>query len=131
MAIILQTTFPILFFCIKNSLFRFKFSPKFVPKGPIRNKPEFVLMMAWRRRAFVWTTLSEPMIASVTDTYMRQWVSELVWHIWTESRNHYITPAYKRQRIRIRLALVQIKACRLFGTKPLSKPLLGYCQLDR
>ena len=27
-------------------------------------------------------------------------------------------------------ALVQIMACRLFGAKPLSKPMLGYCQLD-
>ena len=27
-------------------------------------------------------------------------------------------------------ALVQIMACPLFGTKPLSKPMLGYCQLD-
>ena len=26
--------------------------------------------------------------------------------------------------------LVQIMACCLFGTKPLSKPMLGYCQLD-
>ena len=26
--------------------------------------------------------------------------------------------------------LVQIMACRLFGTKPLSKPMLGYCQFD-
>ena len=30
----------------------------------------------------------------------------------------------------IRSALVQIMACRLFGTKPLSKPMLGNCQLD-
>ena len=29
----------------------------------------------------------------------------------------------------IGFALVQIMACRLFGAKPLSKPLLGYCQL--
>ena len=28
-------------------------------------------------------------------------------------------------------ALVQIMACRLFGAKPLSKPMLVYCQLDR
>ena len=28
------------------------------------------------------------------------------------------------------LALVQIMACRLFGAKPLSKPILGYYQLD-
>ena len=27
-------------------------------------------------------------------------------------------------------ALVQIMACRLFGTKPLSKPMQGYYQLD-
>ena len=27
-------------------------------------------------------------------------------------------------------ALFQIMACRLFGTKPLSKPVPGYCQLD-
>ena len=27
-------------------------------------------------------------------------------------------------------ALVQIMACRLFGAKPLSKPMLGYCQLE-
>ena len=33
-------------------------------------------------------------------------------------------------RQRIRSALVQIMACRLFGAKPLSKPMLGYCQLD-
>ena len=28
------------------------------------------------------------------------------------------------------LALVKIMACRLFGSKPLSKPMLVYCQLD-
>ena len=27
-------------------------------------------------------------------------------------------------------ALIQIMSCRLFGAKPLSKPVLGYCQLD-
>ena len=27
-------------------------------------------------------------------------------------------------------ALVQVMACRLLGAKPLSKPMLGYCQLD-
>ena len=36
--------------------------------------------------------------------------------------------AYMRQCIG--LALVQIMVCRLFGAKPLSKPMLGYCQLD-
>ena len=28
-------------------------------------------------------------------------------------------------------ALLQIMACRLRGTKPLSNPMLGYCQLDK
>ena len=29
-----------------------------------------------------------------------------------------------------RPSLVQITACRLFGDKPLSEPMLDYCQLD-
>ena len=37
--------------------------------------------------------------------------------------------AYMRQWIES--ALVQIMACRLFGAKPFSKPMLGYRQLDR
>ena len=36
--------------------------------------------------------------------------------------------AYLRQWIRS--GLVQIMACRLFGAKSLSKPAVGYCQLD-
>ena len=36
--------------------------------------------------------------------------------------------AYMRQWIGS--ASVQIMACRLFGAKPLSEPMLGYCQLD-
>ena len=28
-------------------------------------------------------------------------------------------------------ALVQIMACRIFGANPLSRPMLGYCQLDQ
>ena len=36
--------------------------------------------------------------------------------------------AYMRQLIES--ALVQILACRQFGAKPISKPMLGYCKLD-
>ena len=36
--------------------------------------------------------------------------------------------AYMRQWIRT--ALVQIMACRLFGAKPLSKPMLVYCHVN-
>ena len=41
--------------------------------------------------------------SSTNASYMRQWIG----------------PAF-----------VQIMACRLFGAKPLSKPMLGYCLLD-
>ena len=37
---------------------------------------------------------------------------------------------YMRQWIGSVLVLVQILACHLFGTKPLSKPMLGYWQLE-
>ena len=33
-------------------------------------------------------------------------------------------------RQRTRSALVQVMACRLFGTKPLPEPMLDYCELD-
>ena len=39
-----------------------------------------------------------------------------------------LSDAYMRQSIGT--GFVQIMACRLFGAKPLSKPVLGYCQLD-
>ena len=42
----------------------------------------------------------------------------------------FIPPSVAYMRQWIRLALVQIMACRLFGAKPSSEPLLGYCQLD-
>ena len=59
----------------------------------------------------------------------------LVWDV-VKSRNRLsasfnLSPpsaAYMRQWIGS--ALVQIMACRLFSAKPLSKPMLGYCQLD-
>ena len=44
------------------------------------------------------------------------------------SNSSPLSAAYMRQWIRS--ALVQVMACRLFGAKPLSKPMLGYCQLD-
>ena len=41
-----------------------------------------------------------------------------------------ISPSAAYMLQSIRSALVQIMACRLFSAKPLSKPMLGYCQLD-
>ena len=73
-----------------------------------------------------------------------QFITHSIYHgYWrpVDPRNHAISShgnnlvnssppsaAYMRQWICS--ALVQIMACRLFGTKPLSKPTLGYCQLD-
>ena len=39
-------------------------------------------------------------------------------------------PSAAYMRLWIGSTLVQIMACRLFGTKPLSKPTLGFCQSD-
>ena len=41
----------------------------FVPKGPIKNIPALVQIMAWRRPGD--KPLSEPMMAQFTDAYMR------------------------------------------------------------
>ena len=46
---------------------------------------------------------------------------------YTSRRNGVPHPWYMRQWTGS--ALVQIMACRLFGAKPLSQPMLGYCQL--
>ena len=93
-------------------------SLKFVPKGPINNIPALVQIMAWRRPGD--KPLSEPMlVGSLTHICVTrpQWVN-----------SSPPSAAYMRQWIRS--ALVQIMACRLFGTKPLFKPVLGYYQFD-
>ena len=46
-----------------------KISLKFVPNGPIDNKPAFVSIMAWRRIGD--KTLSSQMLTLFTDAYMR------------------------------------------------------------
>ena len=46
-----------------------KISLKFVPKGPINNIPSLVQKMVWRRSGD--KPLSEPMLAYLTDAYMR------------------------------------------------------------
>ena len=52
--------------------------------------------------------------------------------VWTDQSIQFNSSppsaAYMRQWIGS--TLVQIMACRLFGAKSLSKPVLGYCQLD-
>ena len=59
--------------------------------------------------------------------------SNILQHSWKSVAIRLINPpppsaAYMRQWIGS--ALVQIKACRLFGAKPLSKAVLGYCKME-
>ena len=58
---------------------------------------------------------------------------KLPWRVWV-NKLHASTnpspPSAAYMRLWIGSALVQIMACRLFGAKPLSKPIPGYCQLD-
>ena len=46
-----------------------KISLNFVPKGPINNIPALVQIMAWRRPGD--KPLFEPLMANLTDAYMR------------------------------------------------------------
>ena len=48
-----------------------RISLKFVPTGPIDNKPALVQLMAWRRPGD--KPLSEPMLTQFTASYMRYW----------------------------------------------------------
>ena len=76
---------------------------------------------------------------------LSHWASDMQCFLWSKSLDEGIvncpvqldtillnssppSAAYRRQWIGS--ALVHIMACRLFGAKPLSKPMLGYCQLD-
>ena len=43
-------------FVNENVIIPNKFSPKFVPKGPINNSPALVQIMAWRRSGYDKTT---------------------------------------------------------------------------
>ena len=61
-----------IFKCIflnENNRILIQISLKFVPRGPIGNKPALVQVMAWRRTGD--KPLLEPMLAQFPDVYMR------------------------------------------------------------
>ena len=70
------------------------------------------------------------------NNFRRSWCKWIALYIWISGSSvhcHYLnssppSSAYMSQRIGA--TLVQIMACRLFGAKPLSKRMLGYCQLN-
>ena len=105
----------------------------------VNNIPALVRMMTWRREGD--KSLSEPMIVCLLMhecITLPQWVKsntvdqEVQHHIIIKPQwvNSSPPPSAAYMRLGIGSALVQIMACRLFGAKPLSKPMLGYCQLD-
>ena len=110
-----------IFKCIffnENVLILIKISLKFVPKVRINNIPALVQIMAWRRPGD--KPFSVPVMVSLLThicVSRPQWVNSSL-----------PSAAYMRQWIGS--ALVQIMACRLFGAKPLSKPISHYFQLD-
>ena len=57
-------------------------------------------------------------------SWIVSWLWQTVWYI-TNCLTHLpLMPQW------IGAALVEVMACRLLDAKPLSKPMLGYCQLD-
>ena len=65
-----------IFKCIflnENVWISIKISLKFVPNGPINNIPALVQLMAWRQPRD--KPLSEAVMFSFTDAYMRHWAS--------------------------------------------------------
>ena len=75
MAAIFQTKFSNAFSSTENVQISIKISLKFVPKGPIKNIPSLVRIMASRRPGD--KPLSESITASITDADMHHsaWMS--------------------------------------------------------
>ena len=106
-----------IFKCIylnENVWISIKISLNFVPKGPINNIPALVQTMTWH-----WPgdrPLSEPMMVDLLRhicVTMPRWVNSL-------------RPSDAFMHQQSRPSLVQIMACRLASSKPLSEPMLEY-----
>ena len=105
-------------FLYENVWISIKISLKFVPNGPINDKPALVQIMAWRLLGD--KPLSEQMMVSLMPQIcvtQPQWVN-----------SSPPSAAYVRQWIRS--VLVQILACHLFCAKPSSEQMLECCYLD-
>ena len=57
------------------------------------------------------------------------WATRISGRMQHNNKQQQHSAAHMRQRIWSANNLVQIMSCCLFGAKPLSKPMLGYCQL--
>ena len=129
-----------------------KISLAFIPKGPIKNIPALVYVMPWCRPGD--KPLSEPMMINLLThicVTRPQWVNTLrqrqngchfaggslrciflnenAWILIISSKFvlNSLRPSDAYMRRWTGSSLVQIMACRLFGAKPLSEPMLEYC----
>ena len=66
--ILADDIFKCIFLNVKDEI-PIQISLKLVSRGPIDNKPALVQVMVWHRTAD--KPLPEPMMAQITDTYMR------------------------------------------------------------
>ena len=87
-------------------------------KGPVTRKmiPLDDVIMWWPRTI---------MYKDICRSNFRVYIDGLV-----QERLNSSPPSAAYMRHEIDSALVQIMTCCLFGATPLSKPILGYCQLD-
>ena len=110
MVSILQTIFSNTFF--KENVW----SSSKIPKCPNNNIPTLIQIKAWCRLSA--KLLPEPKTVGLP---MHICVTRPRWDI----NSSPSSAIYMRQWMKS--ALVEIMGCRLFGAKPLSKPMLGYC----
>ena len=80
--------------------------------------------------SWVWRSLRPVDIQASNLEGFRHWFDHLVTIKAFSQPFNSSTPSAAYIRQWIRSALVHIMACRLFSAKPLSKRMLGYCQLD-
>ena len=99
-----------------------------IRKGSEKTKPcssvqMVILFGSWFHRSIRVTREQLPLldIVAKTQAVTNEWLLNCL-------NSSPSSAVYMRQWIGS--ALVQIMACRLFGAKPLSKPMLDYCQLD-
>ena len=69
-------------------------------------------------------------VLKVSPWYFDHWIIEHQQKVKLANYTKLICPSAAYMHQWMRSALLQIMSCRLFGAKPLSQPMLGYCQLD-
>ena len=118
-----------------------------MPQNLLNKMSTLVQVIAWRQQTYTWANADSDLCCHKHGVTRPQWVNVSCFIMistliskFQQIQNHTLLwwlqwinssaprAAYMHQWIGS--ALVQIMACRLFSTKPLSKPRLVYFQLD-